>query len=60
MMLAHAHSIGYAFLCVIVPVGWGLIVYWVTRFIERKILPKKGTSTEPDQSHGTLPVDYHI
>jgi len=57
------HSIEYAVLCVVAPVTWGVIVYWVSGRIERRVAAsapskgKAGNSTEPDD---TLPLEYHI
>lgn len=36
-MSDSAKSVGYAVLCVIVPIAWGLLVVQVTGFIERRL-----------------------
>ncbi len=52
-------SIVYAAMCVLVPIAWGLIVYWSTLFIEKRLKRRNGTSDTADD-HEYLSVDYHI
>ena len=51
----------YALLCVVVPVAWGLVVYWVSGLIERRVLPRPHSA--PDEAappDAALPLDYYI
>ena len=50
--------IGYAALCVIVPVAWGLMIYAVSTWIEKRLRPGEEESGETPTE--TLPLDYHI
>lgn len=53
--------IAYAVLCVVVPVVWGLVVYWASSLIERRVLRKPQPTpgqTMPDDT--ALPLDYYI
>lgn len=51
--------IGYALLCVVVPVVWGLLVYWGSSLIERRALhTPRFVPGEEDAK--TLSLDYHI
>ncbi len=53
--------ISYALLCVVVPVAWGLMVYWTSSLIERRVLRKpRSASGEATPPEATLPLDYHI
>ncbi len=53
----------YALLCVVVPVAWGLAVYWASGLIERRVLrnprPASGEAVSQDGPN-VLPLDYHI
>jgi hypothetical protein len=55
--------IEYALLCVVVPIAWGLAVYWVSGLIERRVLrrpsPNSGEATSGDAAE-SLPLEYHI
>ena len=53
-----AKSIAYATLCVVVPVAWGLLIYWVSTSIERRILRERRAQGRVDEE-GLL-LDYHI
>jgi hypothetical protein len=51
--------IAYALACVVVPIGWGLIVVWVSNRVDRRLLdggksPRAGERTPP------RPIEYHI
>ena len=51
----------YALLCVVAPVAWGLMVYWASGRIERRVLRKPRPSSNgsaPDDVG--MPLDYHI
>lgn len=50
--------IGYAALCVVVPAAWGLLIFWASSRIEKRVLRDqiKYDASEPP----TLPLDYHI
>ena len=49
-------GIGYALLCVAVPMAWGLLVVLATNLIEKRVRGQK------DQRHieEVPPIDYHI
>lgn len=49
-------TIGYAALCVLAPVAWGLAVYWASARLERRLLPPRSAGENPE----TLPLEYHI
>lgn len=55
--------LAFAMLCVVVPVAWGLAVYWASGLIERRVLhtrrPTSGGAVSPDDAE-TLPLEYHI
>lgn len=55
--------ITYALLCVVVPAAWGLLVYWASGLIERRVLRKprhaSGEAQSTDDAE-TLPLEYHI
>ena len=55
--------LAYALLCVVVPVAWGLAVYWASGLIERRVLrgpsPPSGGAA-PREEAETLPLEYHI
>lgn len=53
------NAIGYAALCIIVPAAWGLVIYWTTTAIEKRVLPSKGGVKGKDGQE-TLPIDYNI
>ena len=54
-------SIAYATLCVIVPVVWGLIVYWISSLVEQRVLRKKSqTKTIASPPDDTISPNYHI
>ena len=58
-------KIGYAALCVVVPVAWGLLIYGASSLIEKRVLSRRPTGlkdeTHPDGAdETTLPLDYHI
>ena len=58
----HWHNYGYAALCVVVPVAWGLIIYASTLLIERRLLNSSRKSNPVDQSEDapSFPLEYHI
>ncbi|HLJ55036.1 MAG TPA: hypothetical protein VKT77_08335 [Chthonomonadaceae bacterium] len=45
-------GIGYALLCVTVPMAWGLLVVWLSNRIEDRL--RRGKERE------IPPIDYHI
>ncbi len=49
-------GIGYALLCVAVPMAWGLLVVLATNLIEKRVRGSK------DKAHAeeVPPIDYHI
>jgi len=54
--------IAYALLCVIAPVAWGLVVYWASNMIERRVLRKSGRNSDDaaPSEEATLPLEYYI
>jgi hypothetical protein len=52
--------IGYAALCVIVPVAWGLAVYKFSNLIEKRIFRRRPSASSPESEPATLPLEYHI
>jgi len=58
------HTLGYALLCVIAPITWGLLVYEASTIIERRVLKKSSSKAQSTRrKHGddeTLPLEYHI
>lgn len=48
----------YAALCVVVPLGWGLMVVWVSNRIEAAAVRRRARSGKPDE--GVPPTEYHI
>ncbi len=48
----------YALLCVVVPLVWGLMVYWMSGLIERRVLRKPSSAS--DEADESLPLEYHI
>ena len=53
-------SIGYAALCVIVPSAWGMIVVWVSRQVEKRVLQQGRRKGKSDEQATMPPLDYHI
>ena len=49
-------KIGYALLCIVVPLAWGLLVVAISNRIERKLRGDKGA----DAANDVPPIDYHI
>lgn len=57
------HILGYALLCIIAPVAWGLLVYKASTIVEGRVLKKSSTkapATGRKFSDDTLPLEYHI
>jgi len=56
-----ANAIIYALFCVVVPVAWGLLVYWISTNIERRVLRDKHTEAGPNGGDDEgLYLDYYI
>ncbi|MDQ2686874.1 MAG: hypothetical protein M3Y28_03300 [Armatimonadota bacterium] len=53
--------LAYALLCVVAPAVWGLLVYWASILIERRVLRKTRVASgqSPDDEE-TLPLEYYI
>ncbi len=52
--------IGYAVACVVVPVAWGMLVWWASNRIEKRVL-LHGRRKGQDDAQATLPpIEYHI
>ena len=54
------HTIPYIIACIVFPVLWGLIVYWISNKIEQKVQRSESSSTPTPNSADILPLDYHI
>jgi hypothetical protein len=52
----NVRVIGYALLCVAVPLAWGLLVVLISNAIERKMRDGKKTDAFED----VPPIEYHI
>lgn len=50
------HAIGYALLCVVVPLAWGLLVVWISNRVEEKVRGRKDAGSARE----VPPIDYHI
>lgn len=48
-------TIAYAFLCVAIPMAWGLVVVWLSNVLERRVLGGRRRRREPPRA----PM-YHI
>jgi hypothetical protein len=55
MSLEH---VGYALLCVIVPVAWGLVIYGASNRIEARL--QGGQKKNGEAPAEPPPLDYHI
>ena len=53
------HTIGYALLCIVVPLAWGLVIVWASTKIERLRRPPESPPENPGATP-MPPVDYHI
>jgi hypothetical protein len=53
-------AIGYAVLCVVVPALWGLIVYWASNAVEKRV--RRSARRKPGAEHeDDVPsVEYYI
>ena len=49
-------QIGYAAACVILPLGWGLVVVWVSNLIDRRVVGRR----RGQRRHRPRPIEYHI
>ena len=54
--MANWSKVGYALLCIIVPLAWGLLVVGISNGIERILRGSKKT----DSTEDVPPIDYHI
>ena len=59
MPLASWENIGYALLCLLLPVGWGLAVVWASNWIERRLLGTR-RSRHGSRRRPVRPIEYHI
>jgi len=48
--------IGYALLCIVTPMAWGLIVVKVSNMIGRKVNASRKNGSKPE----IPPIEYHI
>jgi len=53
-------SVGYATLCVVVPVVWGVIVVWMSNWIERHLGGSHRGSDRQRKRRPPRPIEYHI
>jgi hypothetical protein len=49
-------TIEYALLCLILPIAWGLLIYWASSVIEKRINRRR----KPGETAEPLRLDYHI
>ena len=49
--------IGYAILCVIVPMAWGLVVVFISNRIDRAVAARRAKN---DDHRELPPTEYHI
>lgn len=57
------NAIVYALICVIVPVAWGLVVYFISNKVEHAALkhtPKGQNGTTLRDESDPIPLDYNI
>ena len=52
-------KVGYALLCLVVPLAWGLLIVWASARIERFLTRRKSPQASPDET-SLPPIDYHI
>jgi hypothetical protein len=52
-------SLGYATICVVVPVLWGLVVVWGSNRVERVVLRRRKGSKRR-RTEELPPIEYHI
>jgi hypothetical protein len=52
-------SVGYALICVVVPVLWGLGVVWGSNRVERLVLRRRKGSAKR-RTEPLPPIEYHI
>jgi len=48
--------VGYAAACVVVPVGWGIVVVWASNHIERRLFGRRSRRRRRKER----PIEYHI
>ena len=48
-------QIGYALACVVVPIGWGLVIVWISNRMDRRLLTHGGRGKRSPH-----PIEYHI
>jgi len=51
--------LGYAVICIVVPVVWGVAVVWASSRIERIVL-KRRKGQKKRRQKGLPPIEYHI
>lgn len=49
-------QVGYAALCVILPVAWGLVVVWLSNRIDRRLVGRRRGRRRAEPP----PIEYHI
>lgn len=48
-------QMSYALACVLVPIGWGLLVVWISNRLDRRLLENAG-----EEGRKPHPIEYHI
>jgi hypothetical protein len=59
----NSQTPAYAATCILLPAAWGLLVYWISNIIEKRVLKSKTSQDNARDSQTTddpLPLDYHI
>jgi hypothetical protein len=52
-------SVGYALVCIAVPLAWGVLVVWASNWIEAKVSRRDG-SKHGRKRRDVPPIEYHI
>lgn len=47
--------LAYALACVVVPIGWGLVIVWISNRMDRRLLQRGG-----EGARRPPPIEYHI
>jgi hypothetical protein len=55
----NLRNVGYALLCIVVPLAWGLLVVWASARIEER-LNKRKPPQDGSEKAPMPPIEYHI
>lgn len=53
-------AIGYAVLCVLVPALWGLVVYWASNAVEKRVRRSARRKPGSEGADDVPSVEYYI